>query len=176
MNTPLESVFPGPEQSPGLALWGVTNSWQRSIRDALAPHGLTHMQFVLLARLVWGGGEGPVTQRELADAAGAEVMMTSQVVRALEKKGLLERAAHPSDKRAVALTATAAGIELANQANASVEAADAAYFAPLGSKAGAFLEALHLLDAGPTRKGRGVTASARNAPETPDETTQAAEK
>jgi hypothetical protein len=30
-------------------LWRATLAWQREMRTALAPHGLTHVQFVLLA-------------------------------------------------------------------------------------------------------------------------------
>lgn len=158
MNTPLESGSSGAQPSPGLALWRVTHSWQRAVRDALAPFDLTHVQCVLLSTLTDMRRTAPVTQRELADAAGTEVMMTSQVVRALEKKGLIQRGAHPSDKRAVALTPTAEGAKMAQRANAAVEVADAAYFGPLGQDAQHFLEHLQLLDGGPSRKGRGLTA------------------
>lgn len=163
MKTPPNSAnasIPGTPISPGLALWRVTHSWQRAVRDALAPFELTHVQFVLLSTLIDMRRTAPVTQRELADAAGTEVMMTSQVVRALEKKGLIQRGARPSDKRAVALTPTTQGAEVAQRANAAVEAADATYFGPLGADAERFLQNLDLLDGGPSRKGRGVTAGA----------------
>ena len=48
-----ESAFDTPQQSPGFLLWRVTLSWQRRMRAALAPHDLTHVQFVLLASLWW---------------------------------------------------------------------------------------------------------------------------
>ena len=74
--------------SPGFLLWHATLRWQRAMRAALAPHDLTHVQFVLLASAWWLGeqGEQPA-QRRLAEHAGTDAMMTSQVVRALERAG-----------------------------------------------------------------------------------------
>ena len=128
---PLQSEHADPSASTGLMLWRVTNAWQRHIRAALTPFDLTHVQFVLLACMAWMAGPGPITQRALAEQAGTDVMMTSQVVRALEAKGLLVRAAHPTDRRAIALRLTPAGARRADEANTAVEAADAAYFAAL---------------------------------------------
>ena len=48
------SRFPeGPATSPGFLLWRLTLCWQRAITSALAPVGLTHVQFVLLACTWW---------------------------------------------------------------------------------------------------------------------------
>lgn len=128
---PLQSEHADPSASTGLMLWRVTNAWQRHIRAVLAPFDLTHVQFVLLACVAWMTGPAPVTQRALAEQAGTDVMMTSQVVRALEAKGLLVRTTHPTDGRAVALAVTSAGARLADEANRAVEAADARYFQAL---------------------------------------------
>lgn len=132
--TKLDTLFPDPQQSTGLMLWRVTNSWQRSIRSALAPFDLTHVQFVLLAALTSMQGARVVTQRDLADAASTDPMMTSQVLRALEKKGLIERRAHPADGRAFALSPAEAGVAVVNRAIRAVEETDLEYFAPLGDK------------------------------------------
>ena len=121
------------DDSPGLLLWQVTNRWQSAQRSALKPFGLTHVQFVLLASLAWLDTGEPVTQRQLADHAATDPMMTSQVVRALQQRDLVDRAPHASDARAWALSVTAAGAALANEAVAAVEACDAAFFATLGS-------------------------------------------
>ena len=119
--------------SPGLLLWQVTHRWQAAQRAALAPFGLTHVQFVLLASLTWLESDGPVTQRDLAAHAATDPMMTSQVVRALQQRDLVDRAPHAGDARAWALSVTAAGAALANDAVAAVEACDGAFFATLGS-------------------------------------------
>jgi DNA-binding MarR family transcriptional regulator len=145
----LNSQFDDAAQSPGLALWRVTNAWQRAIRAALAPHGLTHVQFVLLASLVHMAASDAVTQRQLATAASTDVKMTSQVLRALEARGLVERHPHPSDGRARALLPTPPGVSLANHTVAVVEAADRAFFAPLGDDVAKLASALGILaDAG----------------------------
>jgi DNA-binding MarR family transcriptional regulator len=102
------------------------------MRAALAPHDLTHVQFVLLASAWWLGeqGEQPA-QRRLADHAGTDAMMTSQVVRALERAGLVQRLRDPADARSVLVTITDTGRERLQGALADVEAADAAFFAPV---------------------------------------------
>jgi len=120
----------GPGQSPGFLLWQVTNRWQRSIVAALKPLGLTHVQFVLLASVWWLSRDGgPPTQREVAGHAGTDPMMTSQVVRALERRGLLRRGRDSQDRRAWRVAGTATGTRLAEQAIDVVEAADRAFFA-----------------------------------------------
>lgn len=139
----LQTEFDHPDQSPGMLLWQVTNRWQAAIRAALAPLDLTHVQFVLLASLTWMRTDGtPVTQRALADHAATDPMMTSQVLRTLESKGLVERRDHPEDRRAKALAPTKAGVDLANRAVAVVERCDTDFFAPLGSRTPAFAGAL----------------------------------
>ena len=118
-----------PERSPGFLLWHVTLRWQRSIAAALTPLELTHVQFVLLASAWWLNEHGhEPTQVALAEHAGTDVKMTSQVLRGLEAKGLVERAAHPSDGRARLLRVTRTGARLAPRAIAAVEAADAEFF------------------------------------------------
>jgi DNA-binding MarR family transcriptional regulator len=122
------------DDSPGLLLWQVTNRWQALQRATLKPFALTHVQFVLLASLTWLDFDGPVTQRRLAEHAATDPMMTSQVLRVLEQRGLVQRAPHPDDKRARALTVTPNGRALANKAVVAVEACDNAFFAVLGEE------------------------------------------
>jgi DNA-binding MarR family transcriptional regulator len=110
-------------------LWRATLAWQREMRAALAPHNLTHVQFVLLASLWWLCEQGdPPTQKELADQAGTDAMMTSQVLRKLEAAGLVERNPHPRDSRARLLAVTRQGRAKLQAALQDVEAADARFF------------------------------------------------
>ncbi len=141
----LVSRFSSTEESPGLLLWQVTNRWQAAQRAALKPFDLTHVQFVLLAALTWLGTGEPVTQRRLADHAGTDPMMTSQVVRALERRQLLVRSAHGTDGRARSLSVTDAGAALANRAIVAVESCDEAFFGPLGGARSSFTRALAVL-------------------------------
>jgi len=141
----LETAFTGPEESPGFLLWRVTNRWQAAQRAALKPFGLTHVQFVLLASLTWLAADEPVTQRRLAEHAATDPMMTSQVLRVLEARRLVRRRPHPTDARARALVATAAGRRLANRAVAAVEACDREFFAVLGGDVGGLAASLRAL-------------------------------
>ncbi|MGP0107405.1 MAG: MarR family winged helix-turn-helix transcriptional regulator [Acidimicrobiales bacterium] len=140
----LRSNFTAAEDSPGFLLWQITNRWQAAQRAALKPLGLTHVQFVLLASLTWLRTEGPVNQRDLADYASTDPMMTSQVLRVLEARGLVERAKDPGDRRARAITVTKEGQSLANRAIVVVEDCDGSFFDPLEDVAG-FVQALQLL-------------------------------
>ena len=117
------------------------------MRAALAPHDLTHVQFVLLASLWWLSehADAPPTQRELADQAGTDPMMTSQVLRKLEARALVTREPDERDTRARRLRLTPAGARILTGALADVEAADTAYFGALGSGQAAFTRALGTL-------------------------------
>jgi DNA-binding MarR family transcriptional regulator len=134
----LNSEFAEPDESAGLMLWRVTNIWQAAQRRALKPFGLTHVQFVLLASLTWIDADVPVTQQALATHAGTDPMMTSQVLRTLEKAGLVERKPHPQDGRARLLAVTAEGRARANSANAAVERCDREFFGRLGGDSATF--------------------------------------
>jgi DNA-binding MarR family transcriptional regulator len=142
----LATEYESAESSPGFLLWRVTNRWQAAQRAALKPFALTHVQFVLLASLTWLDAETPVTQRELADHAATDPMMTSQVLRALATEGLVVRSPHPRDGRARALTVTRKGRALANRAVVAVEACDRDFFAALGTRTPAFTRALAALE------------------------------
>jgi DNA-binding MarR family transcriptional regulator len=144
----LHSEFAHADDSPGFLLWQVTNRWQAAVRAALVPLDLTHVQFVLLAAVTWldgAVGGDPVRQRDLAAHAATDPMMTSQVLRTLERKGLVERRDHPRDRRAKALVPTSAGVVLANRALVAVENCDREFFGPLGGDTAEFASALRRL-------------------------------
>jgi DNA-binding MarR family transcriptional regulator len=104
------------------------------------------VQFVLLASLWWlEQHHGSPTQTELAEQAGTDPMMTSQVTRKLDARGLLERRSDPADGRARRLRLTASGSAVLSGALSDVEAADEGYFAALREGRAAFLAALATL-------------------------------
>lgn len=95
--------------------------------------GLTHVQFVLLAAVWWlsDRAEDPSrapSQRQVAEHAEVDVMMTSQVLRALAKRGLVARTLDDTDARVKRLTITDTGRRLARRAVTVVEVADVAFF------------------------------------------------
>jgi DNA-binding MarR family transcriptional regulator len=134
-----------PGNSPGFLLWRVSLRWQRLMRETLRPIGLTHVQFVLLASAWWLGStqQQAPTQRELADHAGTDPMMTSQVLRTLEESSLVERDTDEEDARVRRVSVTKRGAVLAEQAIRVVESADAGFFS--GTLDAPLLEVLRLL-------------------------------
>ena len=145
-----------PDESPGFLLWHVTLRWQREIASALAPLGLTHVQFVLLATTWWLNSRGTEpNQLSLARQAGTDVKMTSEVLRKLEAKGLILRTVDAGDTRARRLRVTGHGAELAGQAIAAVEAADATFFRATPDPS-ALLAMLRPLAGGSTAAGQDL--------------------
>ena len=131
---PLESDYAAADSSPGFLLWRVSNAWQRAIRAALTPHGLTHTQYVLLAVLVHSAEEH-LTQRNLADKAHIDIMMTSQVLRTLETAKHITRSPHPIDRRAMNVQATTHGRHTVIAATKDVETIDREFFGARAAEA-----------------------------------------
>jgi DNA-binding MarR family transcriptional regulator len=143
-----EEPFPGEDakESTGFLLWQVTAVWQRQVSAALRPHELTQVQFALLASLLWLSGlQEWVTQANLARHAKLDEMMTSQVLRSLQKRGLVERHAHPHDSRAKHLELTADGRTKVFAALPDVGRVDSHFFSALGVRRKNFNQALHSL-------------------------------
>jgi len=117
----------------GSLVWRLSMKWRTAVDRAVAPFGLTHAQYVLLATLygVSLSGARP-KQRELADATGLEPVYVSRLARALEDRGLISRAESSADPRAVELSLTARGRSVVIDAVAAVRALHADLLAPLG--------------------------------------------
>ena len=150
----------------GSWLWRAGNAWVRRMRRALAPHDLTHAQFLLLAGMAWledrDRGERRVTQQRLAALTGVDVTAASTVIRALATAGLIGRVTG-ADARARELTLTSAGRARHQAAAREVDTAAGEFFAPLGTNLGLFTEALRALTGVRTR----ITAPTRRSPATP---------
>ena len=155
----------GPDNAPGLEadfgdgetgflLWQVSNAWQRRMRNALDPLGLTYVQAILLVSLVrleersaaaasQGGDPALVTQGQLAQICEADPTMTSQVLRALEQKGLIKRQIG-DDARTRHPRSTETGREFAAKAAPVLVEVDHAFFAEgLADQLSPLLRKLH---------------------------------
>jgi len=164
-----------PNNSPGYLLWHATLRWQRGIAQALAPLDLTHVQFVLLACTWWLNeqGERP-TQIALAGQAGTDIKMTSQVVRSLERKRLVEREVDAADTRARRLHVTKRGTQLAVRAIAIVEQVDSEFFADVPQRQTlSFLRRLVQL---PQRDATGAADRSRQSTDSKSRTRQGPRK
>lgn len=132
------------EDSAGFLLWQVTNLWQREIKKALEPYGLTHSQFVIMASIHWLTlHHEDVTQIALSSHTKIDPMTTSTVLRTLQAKGFLQRQEHSTDTRAKTVELTDAGKKIIKKAVVTVEKFDKDFFSILGSKATEFNK--HLL-------------------------------
>lgn len=122
--------------------------WQQRVREALRELELTHAQFVLLASVAWLAREGrAVTQAQIAEHAKTDAVMTSEVLRTLERRRLVRRLTHPDDARAKRVEPTSAGRALAERAIPKVEAVDEAFFSEAGPELRALARALSHLGA-----------------------------
>ena len=135
-----------PEQSLGYMFWQTSNLWQRRMVKALKPIGLTPVQLVLLAGVAWLERESePITQARLARQAKTDVMMTSQVLKKLESKGLVSKKPSESDARANVIVLTEKGAEKVAKALGIAENVDSDFFESLERNYGEFLKALGAL-------------------------------
>lgn len=129
----LPAAFAAPAESPGWLLTLAANAWQRQVRRALEPLGLTPVQSTILQAVAWLSRDGePVIQTRVARHARTDLMMTSQVLRALERRKLVRRLSHPDDERAKVLRATARGRKLAREAAFAAERIDREFFEAVG--------------------------------------------
>ncbi|MFD5448143.1 MarR family winged helix-turn-helix transcriptional regulator [Streptomyces sp. NPDC003470] len=142
---------PGP--TPGFLVWRLANKWRVAVDRALAPLGLTHAQYSVVASLhgMQRTGERP-SQRRLADHTGLEALYVSKLARALESAGLIERARDPRDPRAVQLALTEEGQVVTRRAVEVVQELLQQLLEPLGglgsARTRAFTDELRtLLDA-----------------------------
>lgn len=125
-------------------------SWRVAVDRAVGHLDLTHAQYSLLASLrgLQRSGHAP-SQRELADHTGLDAIYVSKLARALERRGLVDRGAHPDDTRAVQLTLTDRGVAVIDEAIPIVHRLLGELTAPLGGtsskRTAAFMRDLQLL-------------------------------
>jgi DNA-binding MarR family transcriptional regulator len=149
-------MTPPTDATPGFLVWRLSMKWRAAVDRAVAPLGLTHAQYSLLASLRGLSRQGHTpSQRQLADFTGLDAVYVSKLARALEAAGLVERAADPSDTRAVRLALTADGVAVVDRAVAIVHDLLEELTAPLGGTTGnrtrALMRDLQALLAVPTR-------------------------
>ncbi|WTW99232.1 MarR family transcriptional regulator [Streptomycetaceae bacterium NBC_01309] len=84
---------------------------RKAVSEAL---GMSFVRGKALRRLA----KGPLTMRELAEKLATDKPYTTLVVDDLERRGLIERSVHPTDRRQRVVTATEAGVAAARVAEA----------------------------------------------------------
>lgn len=121
----------------GSLVWHLAMRWRAEVDRAVAPLGLTHAQYSVLASLhvMTERGANP-SQRELAEFSQLQTIYVSKLVRALEGAGCVAREAHSTDARAVRLSLTEAGRATIVAARKTVRALDDRLTEPLGGSKG----------------------------------------
>lgn len=118
-----------PADSRGALLERVVSEWQQVLRATLLSVELTQAQFRLLVSATWlSARQKDVRQSDIAAQANADPVMTSEVLRTLEARGLVTRAPHPTDRRARSVLVTEAGGRLADRAARLVDVVEARFF------------------------------------------------
>jgi DNA-binding MarR family transcriptional regulator len=119
----------------GYTLLHAAQTWRTEATTVLEPHGLTVPQFLVVmalyrqARHEWA----PLIQSEVATRLGMDANTTSQIVRGLERRGILQRTKHPKDARARALALTDEGREIARTASADARRFNDTYFSVISA-------------------------------------------
>ena len=115
----------------GFALAQAAQVWRARLTDELAELEVTAPQFLVLAALLHlhgRDGEAP-TQREIGERTGTDPNTASQIVRGIERRGLVRRTPHARDSRALALSLTPEGLALARACTARARALNDRFFA-----------------------------------------------
>ncbi|WP_030797126.1 MarR family winged helix-turn-helix transcriptional regulator [Streptomyces sp. NRRL S-337] len=121
----------------GFLVWRLSMKWRVAVGRAVAPLGLTHAQYALMASLYGMGRSGlRPRQRQLADTTGLEPLYVSKLARALEAEaaGLVTRTRDPNDPRAMQLTLTEQGRDVTRRAIKVVQGLLDQLLEPLGGQ------------------------------------------
>jgi DNA-binding MarR family transcriptional regulator len=115
----------------GFALAHAAQVWRACLNEALSDLAVTAPQFFVLAALlhIHGRGHEAPTQREIAERTGTDANTTSQIIRGIERRGLVRRDPHARDSRALALSLTPQGLELARTCASRARALNDRFFA-----------------------------------------------
>ena len=141
------SSLGAPEKAVGFVLWRVVHRYIREVDRALAPLGLTHLQFTTLALAAWLGRTGEtVTQVALARSADIQPMQVSHMLKTLEDKRLVTRARNAADTRAKHIQVTAAGLRALRRALPMGIEVQRRLFGEEGKPGGRLLATLQRLD------------------------------
>ena len=121
----------------GFLVWRLSMKWRVAVDRAVAPLGMTHAQYALMASLYGMGRSGQrPSQRELADHTGLEALYVSKLARALESSGLVARTRDPADPRAIRLELTEQGRDVTRRAIKVIQGLLDQLLEPLGGQHG----------------------------------------
>jgi DNA-binding MarR family transcriptional regulator len=128
-----------PEYYPGYLLWQASNIWYRNIKNILKKSDTTFAQFAILSSVIHlSNDKDEINQKQIAQHAKLDVMMTSDVLKKLESKKLVIRYPNPKDKRHNSIKITPKGFNLIIKTFPQVNKADIKFFKALDDDVNSF--------------------------------------
>ena len=122
--------------------------------------GITPVQYAALTAV---GRQQGIDQRTLARTIGFDTSTIGSVIDRLEARGLMQRNAHPDDRRVRLLTITAEGEQLLQQVEPGMLRAQERMLEPLApEQRGVFMDMLHTLVEGNNALSRAPSESAES--------------
>jgi len=116
------AAAPQPDEKPEPRISYVVARLERAIRQAIGvrvkPYGLTTLQYTTLSVL---GHRGELSNAQLARRSYMTPQSMSEVIDALEQKGLIERNPHPNHRRVFPAALTAEGRRVLRACNDAVD-------------------------------------------------------
>ena len=110
------------------SFWAVTRGLRGRWRQTLAPWDIAPSQWRALTIVIQ---HGPMRLSELTEHLGIAARSTTEVVDALESRGMVERNQDPQDRRATIVSATASGAKAGAAIRKARDAESEAYFGVL---------------------------------------------
>jgi len=119
----------------GFTIWELSNEWQKQLTTELKAIDLTHVQFLILKAVYeLEVNHEEKTQVKIAQQARTNIMMTSKVIRSLEKKEYIDRYNHAGDKRAFRITISKKGKKVLRKSINIIENFEKEFFSTLEKK------------------------------------------
>jgi len=135
------------DNSTGLLFMQVYNRWHTQVKNELKEYEITHPQFVVMASIGYLlQTEKEITQIMISTISEIDVMSVSQILKLLEKKGLIIKKAHTSDTRANAISLTTYGSDKLKETLPVVESVDTLFFSKLNNSEEDFINLLKKLN------------------------------
>jgi DNA-binding MarR family transcriptional regulator len=102
-----DRTFPDAEPRVSYVVARLERALRYAINERVSEHGLTTLQYTTLSIL--GRRRGGLSNAQLARRAYMTPQSMSEVIEALERAGLIERAPHPNHRRVLPATLTPKG-------------------------------------------------------------------
>lgn len=145
----LKKIFTTEEQSKpesyiGFLIWQLSRRWENFVEKELSEVGMTHLQFAILVQTGFlNMVKGPINQVEISSFTQISPMQISQVVKILEKKGLIVRKQCKLDCRTKLIALSEEGVRHLAESKKIVLKAEGDFFGSQTDKLGAeFLKVL----------------------------------